>query len=83
MKQLAVLLLLAVGGMSASCTSEYEERLSEGRFLTDRLAVVERSHNLMMNSRLSSEIEEIRNEIRLLAKVSGNEELFLLEVFQD
>jgi hypothetical protein len=83
MKRLTVLLLLTVGVMSTSCTSEYEERLIEGRYLIDRLATVERSHNLMMNSRLSSEIEEIRNEINLLAKVSGNEELFLREVFED
>ena len=83
MKQLAVLLLLAIAGMNASCTSEYEERLSQGLNLKERLAIVEQSYSMFSNDRLSSEIEEIRNEINLLAKVSGNEELFLQQVFSD
>lgn len=78
----ALLLLLTVTFLS-SCTSEYEECLDEGLFLKEKLALMERSHALTEDDQYGQEIEEIRNQIDLLAKVSGNEELFLQQVYGD
>lgn len=83
MKRLAFLLLLIVVGLMTSCTSEYEERLSEGLSLKARLAIMEQNQAMMSNEYLSSEILEIRNEINLLARISGHEELFLQQVYSD
>ncbi len=69
--------------MTTSCTSEYEERLEQGKALKDRLELVKGTSYYISNSQLASEVIEIKNEISLLAKVSGNEELFLKEVFQN
>lgn len=66
-----------------SCESEYEERLKQGLHLKERLALMERSSDALSDEVLQTEIETIRNEIVLLAKVSGNEELFLSQVFND
>lgn len=76
-----LLLFFALGLFLYSCTSEYEERLSQGLSLRERLAMIEQTQALAENPRLEEEIAEIRNEINLLAKVSGNEELFLQQVF--
>ncbi|MDX2359719.1 MAG: hypothetical protein QNK23_02855 [Crocinitomicaceae bacterium] len=83
MKQLIVLLLLIVGGFSTSCTSEYEERLEEGLHLKERISVMERSNAMLADEYLMSEIESMRNQIDLLARVSGDEELFLTQVYED
>lgn len=69
--------------MTTSCTSEYEERLEQGKVLKDRLELVKGTSYYISNSQLVSEVIEINNEISLLAKVSGNEALFLKEVFQN
>lgn len=69
--------------MMTSCTSEYEERLEQGKVLKDRLELVKGTSYYLSESQLESEVLEINNEISLLAKVSGNETLFLKEVFQN
>ncbi len=63
-----------------SCTSEYEERLEEGKNLMNRLKKVEGSSDYLSDHQLKVEISQIKNEINLLAKVSGNEILFLKEI---
>lgn len=67
----------------SSCKSEYEQRLEQARKLKDRMSLVE--VNVSMNERtdLSNEIELLHEEIEFLAKVSGNEKLFLKEVYND
>ena len=80
--KITILLLLILLG-TASCTSEYEERLEQGRNLKNRLELVEGTSNYITSSQLLVEINEIRNEINLLAKVSGNEELFLKQLFMN
>ena len=82
MKKLLLLLIL-LGGMFTSCTSEYEERLAQGKELKNRLELVKGTSYYISNTQLASEIIEIKNEINLLAKVSGNEELFMKELFND
>ncbi len=83
MKLLTVLLLLTIGGLMTSCTSEYEECLVQGLALRNQLALVEQSYSVVSNEELVNEMESIKNEINFLAKVSGNEELFLKQVFED
>lgn len=80
MRIITILLLLFVG-INTSCTSEYEERLEEGKSLVNKLEIVEKEGDYTSNKDLSEEINSIRNEIILLSKVSGNEELFLNELF--
>lgn len=77
------LLIIIVGLSSASCTSEYEQRLEEGRILVDRLEIVEGTSDYISDNQFVFEVNEIVNEINLLAKVSGNEKLFLQEIYQD
>ena len=79
MKTLIILLLIVLG--FTSCTSEYEMRLEEGKSLINRLELVEGTSDYIPNNELLLEINEINNEISLLAKISGNEELFLKEIF--
>ncbi len=83
MKLRAVLLLLSLVTLATSCKSEYEERLLQGMHLKEKLAMMEQSRALTNNDRLLDEIREIHDEITLLARVSGNEELFLQQVFGD
>ncbi|MBL1279760.1 MAG: hypothetical protein COA33_005785 [Fluviicola sp.] len=78
---LTLLLLILLG--ASSCTSEYEERLQQGKSLKDRLEQVESSSNYLSDNQLEIEISQIKNEINLLAKVSGNEDLFLKEIFSN
>ena len=83
MKSILLLLLFLCSLSLTSCTSEYEECLQEGKSLKERLIGLE-SHDLMISGDTNSiEAKEIYNEINLLAKVSGNEQLFLKEVFSN
>lgn len=67
----------------SSCKSEYEQRLEQARKLKDRVSLVEANISLNKRSNLSNEIELLHEEIQFLAKVSGNEKLFLKEVYND
>jgi hypothetical protein len=82
MKLISVSLLLLVL-LLASCKSEYEERLEQARGLKEKMTMVQASNSLLPRERLIDEIEILEEEIIFLAKVSGNEDLFLLEVFKD
>lgn len=75
----SLLLVISLG----SCKSEYEERLEQARELKERMQLVE--SNLASNNakNLSAELESLQEEIQFLAKVSGNEKLFMQEVFND
>lgn len=81
MKLLLVSLLLVL--VLPSCKSEYEERLEEARELKSRMLVVEGNLSMNNQARMSSEIEHLQEEIEFLARVSGNEKLFLQEVYND
>lgn len=69
-------------GLTA-CTSEYEERLKQGRTLKKQLTMLHGGDVISISGNEEPEVIEIYNEIILLAKVSGNEELFLKEVFEN
>ena len=67
----------------SSCKSEYEQRLEQARKLKDRMSLVEANISMNKHSDLSNELELLHEEIQFLAKVSGNEKLFLKEVYND
>lgn len=75
----SLLLVISLG----SCKSEYEERLEQARELKERMQLVE--SNLAVNNAktVSHELKTLQEEIQFLAKVSGNEKLFMQEVFND
>lgn len=83
MKPTVILPLIAIILSMSSCTSEYEECLKEGRSLKKRLSDIERNEFMISNDLSNIEVKEIYDEINLLAKVSGNEDLFMREVFGD
>lgn len=80
--KLSLVSLLVLLSLS-SCKSEYEERLEEALELKERISVVEANISMREQSNLSGEIELLEEEIQFLAKVSGNEKLFLKEVYAD
>lgn len=80
MKLIQLTLLLLLFGLG-SCTSEYQERLEEAKKLKDRIAMIEESNFISPNEKMREEITSIEEEIHFLAKISGNEELFLSEIF--
>jgi hypothetical protein len=75
----SLLLVISLG----SCESEYEQRLEQARELKERMQWVE--SNLASNNaeNVSRELKLLQDEIQFLAKVSGNEKLFMQEVFND
>lgn len=79
MKVLSLLLLLLLV-LFTSCKSEYEERLEQAKDLKEKILVIEESNFLNPNAELIQEINEMEARIRFLAKVSGNEEVFLSEL---
>ena len=66
-----------------SCKSEYEERLEQARALKQRMQRVESNLSADNAKNLSNELQLLQDEIQFLAKVSGNEKLFMQEVFND
>lgn len=64
----------------SSCTSEYEERLEEAKALKLQLSLIEESNFISPKRELMKEINELEAEIKYLARVSGNEDLFLSEL---
>lgn len=64
-----------------ACKSEYHIRLEQAKELRKKMIMVEASNNLLPRKQLIDELKSMREEIEFLAKVSGNEELFLKEVY--
>lgn len=81
MKPTTILTLTILIFSFSSCTSEYEECLEEGKNLKERLMDLENNDLMISNDYSNVEAKEIYNEIHLLARVSGNEDLFIKEVF--
>lgn len=66
-----------------SCTSEYEERMEEAIVLKEKLALIEETHFISPSIELASEIEVINDRIGFLAKLSGNESLFMAQLLEE
>lgn len=73
-----VLILILSCGFFVSCTSEYDECLTEAKQLRQRYQLVKQNNALNPND-LTLELMKIQSEIDYLAQVSGNEHKF----FQD
>ncbi|NRA10706.1 MAG: hypothetical protein HRT57_01975 [Crocinitomicaceae bacterium] len=82
MRLLATTLILFIC-LLGSCTSEYEERMAEAKILQDRFLLVEETNVLSPSGELVNEMAKLELEIEFLAKVSGNEEMFLREIDKD
>ncbi len=82
MKYSLISLLLLALSLSA-CKSEYHERLDEAKELRKKMSMVEASNDLLPRKQLIEELRSMKEEINFLAKVSGNEELFLKEIYED
>ena len=80
--KLSLVSLLVILSLS-SCKSEYEERLEEARELKERMSLVEANIAIYKKYGISNEKELLEDEIQFLAKVSGNEKLFLEEIYKD
>lgn len=72
--------LFAVAFLSLySCSSEYNERLTQAKVLKERLnRTIENKENLGFFA--EEEISELNELISFHAKLSGNEELFIKEL---
>ncbi len=80
MKTLLLSITLFIGLFSSSCTSEYEERLNQGRVLINRINYLKERQSQLSDELIKDELMVISKEISVLAKLSGNESLFLREV---
>ena len=75
-----LLSFILISFLFTSCTSEYEERLEEGKGLLQRMEFINNSQNQLSDDTIKEEMSSINNELSILAKVSGNEELFLAQL---
>ena len=66
--------------MATGCKSEYQERLEEARKLKEKILVIEESNFISPNPTMLGEIAQIQERIKFLAKVSGNEVVFMHEL---
>lgn len=72
-------LLLFVGflGILSSCSSEYNERLNNAKKLKKELEIIIENASIEDKSSLS---KELKYQIELQAKISGNEKQFYSEL---
>lgn len=78
--KMILLLAILVGFSMTSCKSEYEERMEKAREIKcemERLKIEGQTMGLV----LDTELNELESQIEFHAKVSGNQDLFLKELF--
>ena len=75
--------LIVIVVILTSCKSEYEERLIEAKNLKLEMELLKNNQQLIFDDRFAEEIEDLKNKINILAKVSGDESLFLREVYEN
>lgn len=76
-------IVLGLGILLASCQSEYSERMNKAMQLKKEYQKVHKYLKSSKSSKLIAHLSEIKREIRFHASVSGNEELFLQEVWNN
>ena len=82
--KLRILLLLSVAGLALqSCQSEYGERMSKAMELKKEYQKVQLNMDGSGNSGLKIQLSEIEKEIEFHATLSGNESLFLKEIWNN
>lgn len=75
------LLLTFLSILLFSCKSEYEERLAQAKVVRVKIEKIQSMDEFGINIALQEEINDLRDEIIFLSKVSGNENKFLEELF--
>ena len=75
------LLLTFLSILLFSCKSEYEERLAQAKVVRVKIENIQSMDEYGINLALQEEINDLRDEIIFLSKVSGNENKFLEELF--
>ena len=75
------LLLTFLSILLFSCKSEYEERLAQAKIVRVKIEKIQSMDEYGINIALQEEINDLRDEIIFLSKVSGNENKFLEELF--
>lgn len=79
MKKRLLFAVLAVISMT-SCKSEYEERMEKAREIKCEMERLTQQSQVM-GLKLDTELNELESQIEFHAKVSGNKDLFLKELF--
>lgn len=77
---ISTLVFLLIG--LQSCQSEYSERMAKAIELKRKYMDVKSIMIESNNNNLSKTLDEIEEEIKFQAKISGNEELFLKEIWK-
>lgn len=78
--KMRLLFAILVGVSMTSCKSEYEERMEKAREIKcemERLTIESET----MGFAVDTELNELESQIEFHAKVSGNQDLFLKELF--
>lgn len=75
------LLLTFLSILLFSCKSEYEERLAQAKVVRVKIEKIQSMDEFGIDIALQEEINDLRDEIIFLSKVSGNENKFLEELF--
>jgi hypothetical protein len=77
--KLLLLFTFGVAMACCSCSSEYQERLTIARKLKKELEYTLNNQELFGQT-VKEEINSLKKEIMIQAKVSGNEELFIAQL---
>lgn len=78
-----VVLLLVISSSLISCQSEYGERMSKALALKEKYNQVQDVLYITKNPYLEVQLSEIEKEIEFHATLSGNETLFLEQVWNN
>ena len=78
-----IFIVLGIGFLVTSCQSEYGERMKKAIELKKEYQKVHTSLQRSKNPNLISQLSEIKREIEFHATVSGNEQLFLKEIWNN
>ena len=66
-----------------SCQSEYSERMQNEKFLKAEYTDIEKIYQNTENHKLLYYLNDLNTKIEFEAKISGNEELFLREIWRE
>ena len=83
MKSLIFITAIFIGLGVQSCQSEYSERMAKAIELKKKHTEIQNILSESKNPGLKAALNDIEKEIRIQAAISGNEELFLKELWRN
>ncbi|MFN5416951.1 MAG: hypothetical protein ACK5B9_07855 [Flavobacteriia bacterium] len=83
MKRLTFILTIFIGLGFQSCQSEYSERMAKAIELKKKHSEIQNILIESKNPNLKATLNDIEKEIKIQAAISGNEELFLKELWRN